>query len=93
MGVLDAWTVACPAKLHPIRLIEIRGHADLFTLANWVAGRQVRIHMNTSTTVYGFFVKIINQSHILVSVCQLTVQKLTRIVGMDCHFALSFSQN
>ena len=43
MGVLDA----CPAKLHPIRLIEIRGHADLSTLANWVAGRQVRIHMNT----------------------------------------------
>ena len=43
MGVLDAWTVACPAKLHPIQLIEIRGHADLSTLANWVAGRQVRI--------------------------------------------------
>ena len=53
MGVLDAWTVACPAKIHPIRSIEIRGHAALSTLANRVAGRQVRIHMDTLCAFVG----------------------------------------
>ena len=43
MGLRDAWTEACPAKLHQIQLNEIRGHVDLSTLANWMAGGRVRL--------------------------------------------------